>query len=49
MKQCDILLIMLISMQSICDWAGTNPAQRKFVEGERVFQAGHINNNLHTL
>jgi len=33
---------MLISMQSICHWAGTNPAQRKFVEGERIFQAGHI-------
>ena len=29
-------------MKSICDWAGTNPSQRKFIEGERVYQAGHI-------
>ena len=32
----------MIFMKSICDWAGTNPSQRKFIEGERVYQAGHI-------
>lgn len=29
-------------MQNIFDWAGQNEAQRKFVEGERVYKAGHI-------
>ena len=33
---------MLISMQSIYDWAGVNPAQRKFVEGEQFLDAGRI-------
>ncbi|OXU21062.1 hypothetical protein TSAR_014568 [Trichomalopsis sarcophagae] len=32
----------MISMKSICDWAGSNPSQRKFIEGERVYKAGHI-------
>lgn len=32
----------MISLKSICDWAGSNPSQRKFIEGERVYQAGHI-------
>lgn len=29
-------------MQNIFQWAGQNEAQRKFIEGERVFKAGHI-------
>lgn len=33
---------MLINLENICDWAGTNPAQRNFVEGERVLAANHI-------
>ena len=33
---------MYISKQNICDWAGHNEAQRKYIEGERVLKAGHI-------
>ena len=32
----------MISINTICDWADTNPRKRNFVEGERVFNAGHI-------
>ncbi|XP_066586740.1 uncharacterized protein [Prorops nasuta] len=32
----------MISLKSICIWAGTNPSQRNFVEGERIYQSGHI-------
>lgn len=33
---------MLLTISNICEWAGTNPAERKFIEGERVLKAGHI-------
>ena len=33
---------MFLTMSQICEWAGTNPAERKFIEGERVFKAGHV-------
>ena len=33
---------MLISMQSTCDWAGANPVHKKFVEGEKNLEEGHI-------
>ena len=33
---------MFITMQNICDWADAHPAQRKFIEGERILEAGHI-------
>lgn len=29
-------------MKNICDYAGTNPGQRRFIEGERVYQAKFI-------
>lgn len=32
----------MITMKNICDYAGTNPGQRKFIEGERVYQAKFI-------
>ena len=32
---------MLISMQNICDSAGINSAQRKFVEGTKILEAEH--------
>ncbi|XP_016844525.1 uncharacterized protein LOC103317374 [Nasonia vitripennis] len=32
----------MISMKNICDYAGTNPKQRKFIEGERVYKAKFI-------
>ena len=28
-------------MQSFYDWASANPAQRKFVTGEQILEAGH--------
>ena len=33
---------MLISMQNICVWAGANPAQRKFVEWDKILKAGYF-------
>ena len=33
---------MFLTMNAICDWAGSNPSQRNFVEGERVLNAGHV-------
>ena len=33
---------MLISMQSIRDWAAENPAERKFVKGKKILEAGNI-------
>ena len=30
-----------IPMQSICEQTGSNPSQRKFVEGERVYRAAN--------
>ncbi|KAK0075267.1 hypothetical protein PV326_011742 [Microctonus aethiopoides] len=44
----------MINIRAICDWAGTNPKQRNFVEGERILKAGHIikcckNKNLNEL
>jgi len=38
----NILAIMFIAMKDICDWAGTNPSQKRFVKGERMLEAGHI-------
>lgn len=32
----------MINIRVICDWAGTNPKQRNFVEGERILKAGHL-------
>lgn len=32
----------MLTMKNICDYAGTNPEQRKFIEGERVFQTKFI-------
>ena len=29
-------------MLTICDWAGANPAQRRFVELKKILEAGHI-------
>lgn len=33
---------MLLTLEKICEHAGRNLAQRCFVEGERVLQAGHV-------
>ena len=33
---------MLISMQSIGDWAGANLVQGKFVEGREILEARHV-------
>uniref|UniRef100_A0ABD2WU95 SWIM-type domain-containing protein n=1 Tax=Trichogramma kaykai TaxID=54128 RepID=A0ABD2WU95_9HYME len=33
---------MFIEVINICDWAGENTDQRKYIEGERIFQAGHV-------
>ena len=33
---------VLISIENIYDWAGRNLAERIFIEGERVLNAGHI-------
>lgn len=32
----------MLTISAICDWAGTNPRQRNFIEGERLLKAGHI-------
>ena len=33
---------ILISIENIYYWTGTNLAQRRFIKGERVLNAGHI-------
>lgn len=32
----------MISISEICEWAGTNPSQRNFREGENILKAGHL-------
>lgn len=33
---------MLLTISEICNWAGANPSERNFVEGERLLKAGHV-------
>ncbi|XP_058800606.1 uncharacterized protein LOC131669618 [Phymastichus coffea] len=35
---------MLLTINEICIWAGENPSQRRFVEGERILAVGHLLN-----
>lgn len=32
----------MFSINEICEWAGTNPSQRNFREGENILRAGHL-------
>lgn len=33
---------MSLNIKEICDWAGTNPSQRNFTQGEKILSAGHL-------